>query len=147
MDPRAKVLLVDDEEDILAAAKAYLQALLPVDVETATSARDALDLIRAGAAFDLVISDFRMPGMDGMAFLTEVGRLLPDRPRILMTAYPDMQLAIVALNDARISRFMTKPIEPSRLESEVRELLEASRKARTRDQALRRAAGDKGAKA
>jgi DNA-binding NtrC family response regulator len=142
MDGRAQVLLVDDEEDILASAKAYLQSALPVDVTTASSGLAGLAHLRA-AAPDLIVSDYRMSGMDGLTFLTEVGRLLPDRPRILMTAYPDMQLAITALNEARISRFLTKPIDPSRLESEVRDLLESSRKARSREAALRRAANQR----
>lgn len=141
MEARAQVLLVDDEADILLAAKAYLAGALPVDILTASSGTAALDLLRSGAKPDLVVSDYRMPGMDGLTLLTEVGKMLPDRPRVLMTAYPDMQLAIVALNEARIARFLTKPIDPARLEAEVRELLETSRKQRAREQALRRAAG------
>ena len=141
MESRAKLLLVDDESDILLAAKAYLSGALPIDVLTATSGPAALDLLRGGARPDLIVSDFRMPGMDGLIFLGEAGKLLPDRPRVLMTAYPDMQLAIKALNEARIARFLTKPIDPARLEAEVRELLETSRRERARDEALRRAAG------
>lgn len=141
MEGRAKVLLVDDEEDILSAAKAYLEGALSVEVQTATSGPAALQIIRSGWSPDLVLSDYRMPIMDGLRLLTEVGKLLPDRPRVLMTAYPDMQLAIVALNEARISRFLTKPIDPGRLESEVREMLETSRRARSGAKALRRAAG------
>lgn len=139
MDARAQVLVVDDEEDILAATKAYLESTLAVQVGTSSSGPGALGMLRDGYRPDVVLSDYRMPGMDGLAFLQEAERLLPDRPRVLMTAYPDLQLAISALNEARISRFLTKPLDPARLKAEVRDLLSSSRQERARDKAFRRA--------
>jgi DNA-binding NtrC family response regulator len=107
--------VVDDEEDILTAVRVFLEGSLPIDVQVASSAEVALEALRSGARFDLVLSDYRMPGMDGLRFLEQAKISRPEVPRILMTAFPDMKLAIQALNRAGILKFITKPVSPDDL--------------------------------
>jgi len=136
---RPTILVVDDEQDILTAVQAFLGNALNADVITAPGGQQALDkLANAAAPIDLVVSDFRMPGMDGLHFLRRAAEMRPNVPRILMTAFPDMQLAIAALNQAHIQRFLTKPVEPDDLLRVVEETLHLGRTARLRDEALHR---------
>ena len=80
------VLLVDDEEDICSSFRLLAEAQLPgVKVHTSTGPEDGLELLRSHAV-DAVISDYRMPGMDGVAFLRRVRDLQPQARRILLTA-------------------------------------------------------------
>jgi DNA-binding NtrC family response regulator len=134
------VLVVDDEPDITTALASYLHEGLGVEVLQANSGDAALGLFeQAGsAAVDLVINDFKMPGMDGLQLLRTVADLAPDVPRVLMTAYPDVDVAIQALNEGRILHFMSKPISPGDLRDVVAAIL-AERLARLqRDAALQR---------
>jgi DNA-binding NtrC family response regulator len=102
-----RILLVDDEENILHA----LQRLFKSDgyeVETYTNATEALKRARA-AEFDLVMSDYRMPGMDGVFFLTALKQIQPDAMRLLASGYTDLDALLGAINEAQIFRFIAKP--------------------------------------
>ena len=79
----ANLLLVDDEENILRSLKRILRKE-PYDIRTATSGEDALALLNE-QKFDLVISDARMPGMDGPTLLAEIKKTWPWCIRILLT--------------------------------------------------------------
>lgn len=105
-----RILLVDDEEDILSSLKALFEAeVLKATVRTATRAQDALKFLGA-EPFALVITDYRMPGMDGLDFATEVRRLDPNVPIIMMTAFPDPTLADKA-KAAGVGLLIVKPFD------------------------------------
>ncbi|MEA3203435.1 MAG: hypothetical protein QOI63_1110, partial [Thermoplasmata archaeon] len=84
----------------------------------------AAGLARLGrGSVDLVISDFRMPEMDGLEFLRRARAQTPGLPCILMTAYPDARLAVEAVNQAHVNHFLVKPVEPEQLAAVVGSLL------------------------
>lgn len=132
---------MDDEPDILDAIVGYLKMSFPeADIATAPNGSAAFDLLQRSPA-DLVLSDFKMPVMDGLKLIERVRSAFPGTPTVLLTAYPDMHLAIRALNEGRVRQFLTKPIEPTHLREVVRGLLEERLAMQQREAAFRRAAG------
>jgi len=137
--PAATILLVDDEADILTAMRRYLERRLPsIEVITAHSGPEALEAL-AAREVHLVITDYRMPAMDGLAFMTEVARRSPATLRMMMTAYPDMDLAIRAVNEQKVCYFFVKPVDPTELAKAVADALDQARRDLLRDEALREA--------
>ncbi len=105
-----RILLVDDEEDILDSLKSVFEsAILKSTVRTATRAQDALKLL-ATETFALIVTDYRMPGMDGLEFAREVRKVDPAVPIIMMTAFPDATLADRA-KEAGVGLVIVKPFE------------------------------------
>ncbi len=105
--PAGTLLLVDDEPSVLSALR-RLYRTQGYKIEQATSAADALALMRA-QPIDLVISDMRMPEMDGAAFLEAVRDRHPGTVRILLTGYADIQSTVAAINRGEIHRYIAKP--------------------------------------
>ena len=106
------VLVVDDEPDILESLEDVLKSHLPnVKVFKAPSGKIGLEMLKA-ERIDLIVADYRMPGMDGLEFLTACRKQSPEVPRILITAYPELEAAVRAINEAQIQNFLTKPITP-----------------------------------
>lgn len=101
------VLCVDDEPNILSALRRLLRPS-GYRVLVAESGAEGLELM-ASEQVDLVISDMRMPNMDGAAFLAAVKAGWPDAVRILLTGYADMASTIDAINRGEIFRYVTKP--------------------------------------
>lgn len=101
------VLCVDDEQNILKSLRRLLISE-PVQLLTASNGQEALALMQQHT-IDVVISDMRMPSMDGATFLRHAFELQPDCYRILMTGYADMQSTVAAVNEGRINRYIAKP--------------------------------------
>jgi response regulator RpfG family c-di-GMP phosphodiesterase len=104
---RARVLVVDDEPSILNAVKRVFRGQR-YEVLTATSGKDGLALLEQEPVA-LVISDMRMPEMDGAQFLEQVFSRWPDTKRILLTGYADASATIAAINRGKIWRYVAKP--------------------------------------
>lgn len=137
MDPAPTVLVVDDETAICEALRRAL-ARRGLRALEAYSAEQALDVL-ARERVDLIISDHKMPGMTGLQFLARAREIAPEVPRVLMTAYPETDLAIEGTNVARIARFLTKPFKLDEAMRLVQELLDKALEERARAAALERA--------
>jgi CheY-like chemotaxis protein len=122
---RAQVLCVDDEPNVLEGLSMHLQR--NHEVFAATSGRAALELLRDKPTIAVVISDMRMPQMDGATFLAKVRQLAPHAVRILLTGQTEIESAMSAVNDGQVFRFLTKPCPPSSLLRAVDDALEQHR--------------------
>ncbi len=120
------LLFVDDEENILRSMK-RLFIPLGYEVLIASSGADALLLLNESDDIDVIISDMRMPEMDGAAFLKEAARHWPHQKRLLLTGYADIESAISAINDGKIDHYLKKPCEENELEDCIDKVLEAKR--------------------
>lgn len=118
---QARVLLVDDEENILRSLQRILRRE-PWELTTASSGEQALAAM-AEHKYDLVISDARMPGMDGPTLLAEIRRKYPWCIRILLTGYADITSTIKAINDGQIYRYISKPWDDDELRLTIRQAL------------------------
>jgi FixJ family two-component response regulator len=108
-----KVLFVDDEESILQGYRRILHS--EFCVATATGGDQGMAAIRTSGPFAVVVSDMRMPGMNGAQFLAKVHEKAPDSVRILLTGYSDLDAVISAVNEGNIFRYLTKPCEKTTL--------------------------------
>src|SRR6058998_2920453 len=107
---QARVLIVDDDPALLQALPRALQIrMAEVTVETADSAAAALDRIAAGD-YDAIVTDIKMPGMDGLALLAEIRRRQPDTPILIITGHGEYDLSVRALRGGAYD-FIPKPID------------------------------------
>ncbi len=104
---KRSVLFVDDETNILNALRRTLRRE-PYEVFTANGPSEAFDIMREHE-IDLIVSDHLMPSMDGLTFLKKVREQYPQMVRVLLTGHADLQLAIEAINEGEVFRFLTKP--------------------------------------
>jgi PAS domain S-box-containing protein len=106
----ARILLVDDDVALLEALpQAILLRMNGVHVDTSETAADALERIEE-VDYDAVVTDIKMPGMDGLALLEEIGRLRPGTPTLLITGHGEHDLAVQALRGGAYD-FVAKPID------------------------------------
>jgi DNA-binding NtrC family response regulator len=122
-------MLVDDEQNVLNAIKRALMhsgdeamKLYDVKIEDFSSPIKALQRAE-DVSFDLVISDYRMPDMDGIAFLKSFKKRQPDAVRFVLSGYADLGGLVGAINDAQIYRFINKPWHDYELVSAVSQAL------------------------
>lgn len=137
--PLPRILCVDDEPNVL---EGLVRTLFDeFDIATATSGAEGLELIRNEGPFAVIVSDMRMPAMDGATFLSHARAVAPDSTRVLLTGHADQASAIAAVNDGHIFQFLTKPcqhdllskalhaaVSEHRLVAERRELLDKTLK-------------------
>jgi DNA-binding NtrC family response regulator len=119
------MLLVDDEQGILEllAMTLELEGDLDVDVHTELDARRAAARLAGDERFDLVLSDFRMPGMDGIDVLRQARRSHPSGKRVLFTGYNEVPADAERMDDAKLDLLLHKPLLPEDFVQVVRSLL------------------------
>ncbi|MRR58750.1 MAG: response regulator [Deltaproteobacteria bacterium] len=117
-----KALFVDDEENILKSLRRLL-ADEDMEVLTATSGEQGLEILRSNGDIGLIVSDQRMPGLTGVDFLREARDIAPDALRIMLTGYADISATIDAINKGGTYRYISKPWDDEELVMTIREAL------------------------
>jgi len=107
MGAKAKVLFVDDDPEILASFRRALRRRFAVD--TALGPIRGLEAVAERGPYAVVVSDLRMPGLDGHEFFTALKKTCPDTVRIMLTGYADLRAAMTAVNTGHVFRFLAKP--------------------------------------
>src|SRR6202020_61446 len=115
---RPAIIAIDDEPTVLAAVSRDLRRRFGEEyrIVRASSGQEALELLKEmrsrGDDVALMVSDKRMPGMEGTEFLTLARKIYPEAKRTLLTAYADTQAAITAINDVDLDYYLLKPWDP-----------------------------------
>jgi response regulator RpfG family c-di-GMP phosphodiesterase len=107
--PPEKILMVDDDRNLLDSFRRQFRKSL--HLETATSGADGVHAVRDGGPFAVVITDMMMPNMNGVEFLSRIRKISPSTVRIMLTGNANLDVAIDAVNDGYIFRFLNKPVE------------------------------------
>jgi len=102
-----KILLVDDDSDVLSGYRRILSR--EFHMETALGGAEALRLVSENGPYAVVVSDMRMPGMDGIQLLSKIKAQSPNTVRVMLTGNADIDAAINAINEGSIFRFLSKP--------------------------------------
>lgn len=118
-----RVLIVDDEENFLASVRRLLHGQF--EVVTTKDPLQALKIVEHQGPFAVVISDYRMPVMNGIELFSRILTIDRQVQRILLTGYPELQMAIDAVNHGKITAFLTKPTPSVSLRSVVLEAAQA----------------------
>jgi len=105
-----KILCVDDDPNILDGYKRSLRK--QYDLHIAIGPEEGLKAIRHDGPFAVIVSDYAMPGMNGVEFLKQARAIAPDSVRMMLTGFANMDNAMKAINEGNIFRFLTKPCQP-----------------------------------
>lgn len=109
MSMNKKILLVDDDLNILSSYQRILRK--DFTIVTTNSGMEAITILKELGPFAVVVSDYQMPGMNGIQFLTRAQQVDSDTVRIMLSGQADMEATIEAVNRGGISRFLTKPCQ------------------------------------
>lgn len=112
----SRILILDDEEAILRSLRRLLRAVpcsyggktFPLETELFSDPLEALERVRQ-RQFDLLLTDYRMPRMDGVEFLRRAREIQPDCARLILSGYADLNALMRAVNEVGIDRFLAKP--------------------------------------
>ncbi len=105
-----RILCVDDEPNILQAYQRQLRKRFSIEI--ALGGEEALDAVKNNGPFAVIVSDMRMPVINGVDLLKRVKTIAPETVRMMLTGNSDQQTALEAVNDGHVFRFMTKPCPP-----------------------------------
>lgn len=136
MDKPQAVLFVDDEENILNALRRLLYDEA-WESFFANSGEKGLEIIKS-EDIDLVVSDVKMPGMDGIAFMSEVKKLKPSIVRIFLSGHADRAAIVQALSDGSAQQLLSKPWKDDELKDVVRTALLQAHEIRTKNKGLQK---------
>jgi response regulator RpfG family c-di-GMP phosphodiesterase len=125
MNEKLHILCVDDEPRVLEGLGLHLRRFYRLS--TATNGQAGLAVIESADPPVVVVSDMRMPEMDGATFLTMVRERAPDITRVLLTGQADIESAVAAVNHGQVFRFLTKPCAPQSFLAAVRDAVEQNR--------------------
>jgi DNA-binding NarL/FixJ family response regulator len=117
-----KILIVDDEQGVINSLLRLLHDE-PYEVINAPGGRAALELLQESGPVQLVITDYRMPGMTGVELLQQVMLQWPDTRRVILSGFPDSDILLAALNEGRVHRFLVKPWDNVAIKTVIREML------------------------
>lgn len=112
-----RILFVDDEPNLLESYRRMMRSSFAVT--TALGGAAALEVLENEGPFTVIVSDIKMPKMDGIEFLSKVRVAYPDTIRMVLTGFADLEMAMKAVNQGDIFRFLTKPCEPDDLKNAV----------------------------
>ena len=122
-----RIMLVDDEPNVFEGLRRAFRRLRPDwEVEMFADPLQALKRARS-ALFDVFVSDFRMPMMNGVEFLTGAREVQPEAVRIILSGQVDVDDLVKAINESRVDRLVLKPADPSSLASTIDQALEYRR--------------------
>ncbi|MBU0601646.1 MAG: response regulator [Gammaproteobacteria bacterium] len=133
-DALPRILCVDDEPNLLSAMERNLAG--DFDVTVAYDGNAGLDAIQWGEPFTVIVSDMRMPGMDGATFLAKARDLSPDSVRILLTGQADVESSIAAINKGAIFRYLCKPCAKDELIAALNDAVNQNRLLRAEKELL-----------
>lgn len=120
---QSRVVVVDDDTLVTRSLSSFLGLEMDIEPVVFNESPKAAAYMKDNPV-DLVISDFLMPDMDGIQLLTEVRRLQPEVPRVLLTGYADKENAIKAINEVRVFQYLEKPWDNEQLRRVVLNALE-----------------------
>lgn len=118
-----RILCVDDEKNVLRALERLFMDE-EYEIITATSGEEALSLMEEHPEVQLVVSDYRMPGMDGVEFLRQVNERWPQTIRIVLSGFADTAAIVGAINEGQIYKFIPKPWNDDELKVTIAKALE-----------------------
>lgn len=113
-----RILLLDDETNILTALKRLLRKE-DWQIDAFADAEDAISALQANS-YSVIVSDYKMPVMDGVSFLQFARQIQPDAIRMMLSGHGDRQSMITAINRAEIYRFLSKPWEDYEIQAAMR---------------------------
>jgi DNA-binding NtrC family response regulator len=111
---KASVLIVDDEEMVITSVRAYLELETNFEVHGFTEPEQAVKYLENNLV-DIAVSDYLMPRMSGIQFLTRAKQVQPEASRVLLTGHADKQSAIQAINEVSLYQYVEKPWENAQL--------------------------------